>query len=204
MAKSNCPDWRDGFFDTYWNGVLFLLHSLVKITCFCNNVLFMMLLVVWVLLWSRRIKWNLYLTLCRWAILIWNLLLVMCLIYRIQSITWLTQANVFILWQITILLMVLFLPLVLLLLVVHIARYWESSLNNVLLLAFISTYSWFFCSWLLWDLTSKIASTPTVTIVVDLVEIVGCYVVEMLVLSKWIFAFFWLWTLRLWWTWYFL
>jgi hypothetical protein len=50
---------------------------------------------------------------------------------------------------------------------------------------------------LLWDLTSKVASTPKATMVVDLVEIVGCDVVEILVLSKWIFAFFGLWTLRL-------
>jgi hypothetical protein len=43
---------------------------------------------------------------------------------------------------------------------------------------------------LLWDLTFKVASTPKATIVVDLVEIVGCYIVKMLILSKWIFAFF--------------
>ncbi len=54
-----------------------------------------------------------------------------------------------------------------------------------------------FFSCLLWDLTSKVASTPKATMVVDLVEIVGCDVVEILVLSKWIFAFFGLWTLRL-------
>lgn len=86
-----------------------------------------------------------------------------------------------------------------------------STLQDIENLVWIMCFYWHSCqlvdhffSCLLWDLTSKVASTPKVTIVVDLVEIVGCYVVEMLVLSKRIFAFFWLWTLRLWWTWYFL